>query len=187
MAQSIHKTVLFAVVLVAVSAVLPIAAFGVVTPSPRRTTALAVFGRSGGGGKKSSSPLLGEALEAYPFRFDGPRAMVSEAKAAVAFNELARLYGDEEALAMVKIFPRALVFDSSNYGPCLEAWTEQFGPEAARKMVGRNPGLLGVKPFTAREPAEASMAFSYIIAATRPLPGILAAGLLLSIATAGLH
>jgi len=133
-----------------------------------------------------SSPLLGEALEAYPFSFEGKRAMVSEQKATVAFNELARLYGDDEALAIVELFPRSLCFDSTNYAPCLEAWTEQFGLEASQGMVGRNPGLLGVKPFTAKEPAEASMFFSYIIAVTRPLPKIIAVGLILSIVTAGL-
>jgi len=134
-----------------------------------------------------SSPLLQEALDSYPYSFGDKRSATTEQKATTAFNELARLYGDEEALAMVKLEPRALAFDSSNYAPCLDAWTEQFGLEKSQAMVGRNPGLLGVKPFTAKEPAEATMFFSYIIAATRPLPKILAAGLLLSIATAGFH
>jgi len=134
-----------------------------------------------------SSPLLQEALDSYPYSFGDKRSATTEQKATTAFNELARLYGDEEALAMVKLEPRALAFDSSNYAPCLDAWTEQFGLEKSQAMVGRNPGLLGVKPFTAKEPAEATMFFSYIIAASRPLPKILAAGLLLSIATAGFH
>jgi hypothetical protein len=133
------------------------------------------------------SPLLDEALEAYPYSFEGKRAMVTQEKASAAFNELARLYGDEEALAMVKLESRVLVFNIDNYEPCLEAWTEQFGLEAAQGMVGRNPNLLAVRPTLAQKPAEDSMFFSYIIAASRPLPKILGAGLLLSIATAGMH
>jgi hypothetical protein len=97
------------------------------------------------------------------------------------------LYGDEEALQMVKILPTALCFDYRNFGPCLDAWTEQFGLEASQKMVQRNPGLLGVPPILAAEPAEATMALSYLVAVTRPLPKIIAIGGILAIATAGLR
>ena len=136
---------------------------------------------------RSRSPLVDEALEAYPYSFEGRRAMVTREQAGLTFNELARLYGDDEALTMVKLEPRVLVFNSDNYAPCLEAWTEQFGLEAAKGMVGRNPNLLAVRPSLAQKPAEDSMFFSYVIAASRPLPKILAAGLLLSIATAGMQ
>ncbi|OEU18366.1 hypothetical protein FRACYDRAFT_274757 [Fragilariopsis cylindrus CCMP1102] len=136
---------------------------------------------------RSQSPLLDEGLEAYSYKFEGRRAMVTKEKAIVAFNELARLYGDEEAVAMVKLESRVLVFNSDNYAPCLASWTEQFGLEAAQGMVGRNPNLLAIRPELAVKPAEDCMVFSYIIAASRPLPKILGAGLLLSIATAGMH
>ena len=136
---------------------------------------------------RSQSPLLDEGLEAYSYKFEGGRAMVTKEKAILAFNELARLYGDEEAVAMVKLESRVLVFNSDNYAPCLASWTEQFGLEAAQGMVGRNPNLLAIRPELAVKPAEDCMVFSYIIAASRPLPKILGAGLLLSIATAGMH
>ena len=112
--------------------------------------------------------------------------MVTQEKASLAFNELARLYGDKEALAMVKLESRVLVFNSDNYEPCLDAWTEQFGLEAAQGMVGRNPNLLAVRPSLAQKPAEDSMVFSYIIAVSRPLPKVIGVALLLSIAT-GFH
>lgn len=160
----------------------------------------AFVGRRGGGRRSNkSSPLVDEALAVYPFRFQPDKkqagapegeklyAPVTRNQATGCFNELARLYGDDEALAMVKLLPRALSFRSDFFEPCLEAWTEQFGSEAAQGMVRRNPGLLGVNPILAREPAEASMALSYVVAVTRPLPKLIAAGLLLSIATAGLR
>merc|ERR1712194_564102 len=106
---------------------------------------------------------------------------------STAFNELARLYGDQEALDIVKIEPRVFRFRSENFAPCLDEWTEQFGLEAAQAMVGRNPGLLGILPQEAKQPAEASMALSYVVGVTRPLPKIIAAVGLLAILTAGLR
>jgi len=88
---------------------------------------------------------------------------------------------------MVKLESRSLRFNKDNFGPCLEAWEEQFGLEAAQAMVGRNPGLLGVLPMQAREPAEASMFLSYVVAVTRPLPQIAVVGGLLAILTAGIR
>eukprot|EP00571_Detonula_confervacea_P011169 CAMPEP_0172310672 /NCGR_PEP_ID=MMETSP1058-20130122/12387_1 /TAXON_ID=83371 /ORGANISM="Detonula confervacea, Strain CCMP 353" /LENGTH=194 /DNA_ID=CAMNT_0013023579 /DNA_START=46 /DNA_END=630 /DNA_ORIENTATION=- len=138
--------------------------------------------------KKGSSPLLDEALAAYPFQFRPDNETTGTAKyVSQNFNELARLYGDEEALAIVKLEPSALRFPGDNFAPCLDAWTEQFGLEAAQAMVGRNPGLLGVLPKQAREPAEASMALSWVVAVTRPLPKIIAVGGLLAILTAGVR
>eukprot|EP00580_Thalassiosira_gravida_P000251 CAMPEP_0201605788 /NCGR_PEP_ID=MMETSP0492-20130828/5485_1 /ASSEMBLY_ACC=CAM_ASM_000837 /TAXON_ID=420259 /ORGANISM="Thalassiosira gravida, Strain GMp14c1" /LENGTH=191 /DNA_ID=CAMNT_0048070103 /DNA_START=44 /DNA_END=619 /DNA_ORIENTATION=+ len=136
----------------------------------------------------SSSPLLEEALSSYPYKFR-PDTDKSGTKASCSatFNELARLYGDEEALAMVKLESRSLRFNRDNFGPCLEAWEEQFGLESSQAMVGRNPGLLSVSPMQAREPAEASMFFSYVVAVTRPLPQIAVVGGLLAILTAGIR
>jgi hypothetical protein len=134
----------------------------------------------GGGNKarrgaavKPSSPLLEDALKAYPFVND------DKTKLSTNFNELARLYGDKEALEMVKIMPRVLRFNADNFEPCLESWTEQFGLEKAQGMVRRNPGLLGVRP-DQTEDADSSMYGSYFVAAIRPSPVTLAAwGLLL--------
>lgn len=157
-------------------------------------TLLHVFGR-GGNSRGKTSPLLEEALEAYPFNFQPDNkvsdkklfAPVTQKQATICFNELARLYGDEESLKMVRIQPRILSFRSDFFEPCLEAWTEQFGLEASQAMVRRNPGLLGVNPILAKEPAEASMALSYLVAVTRPLPKLIAVGGLLAIATAGIR
>lgn len=136
------------------------------------------FGLPGGaraGGKRSPppppSPRLDDALSSYPFviKSDEERAALSG-----NFNELARLYGDDEALGMVRTVPRALKFRRENFQKCLDSWTEQFGPEGARAMVARNPGLLGVRP-EQTDGAEASMAFSYVVAALRPsLPKLVA-------------
>ena len=128
--------------------------------------------------KSAQSPLVEEALREYKFTFrpdnelpgtkGRPIFSTSERQAKETFNELARLYGDEEALDMVKIQPMVLCFQSKNFEPCLDAWTEQFGLDAAKAMVNRNPGLLGVSPQLAAQPAEASMGLSYVVALTRP-------------------
>ena len=92
---------------------------------------------------------------------------------STTFNELARLYGDDEALKMVKIMPSVLRFDSKNFEGSLASWTEQFGSEKAQAMVRRNPGLLGVRP-EQTEDAESSLYGSYLVAALRPSPVALA-------------
>jgi hypothetical protein len=102
------------------------------------------------------------------------------------FSEIARLFGDEEALAMVKIFPQTLKFQNENFARSLDSWEDQFGLEAAKAMVCRNPDLPGIRP-EQTDGAEACMAFFYVIAATRPLPKIIGVALLLAILTAGLR
>jgi len=150
--------------------------------SSRMSTHLLAAGAFKRKSKSSSSPpaspLVEEALGEYKFKFrpenelpgtkGRPMIATSEKQARRTFNELARLYGDEPALEMVKIQPIVLCFQSKNFEPCLQAWTEQFGLESAQKMVNRNPGLLGVSPQLASQPAEASMALSYVVAVTRP-------------------
>ncbi len=131
-----------------------------------------------GAAAKPSSPLLEDALKGYPFVND------DKTKLSTTFNEMARLYGDEVALQMVKNMPTVLRFDPENFEPCLESWAEQFGLEKAQAMVNRNPGLLGVKP-TESEDASSSMYFSYVAAALRPSPVALAVWGVLLIALAG--
>jgi hypothetical protein len=168
------------------------------TTSTTTASAISLFNKKGSStSSKSSSPLVEEALALYPFQFrpddeplkakGRPMFAASQRQARTTFNQLAKLYGDEQALGMVKIQPMCLCFTSSNFEPCLEAWTEQFGEDAAKAMVYRNPGLLAVSPTLAKEPAEASMALSYVVAVTRPLPKFIAAGGILAILSAGLH
>ena len=157
------------------------------TVRPTKDTRLHIFGQNkpqqSTRSNKKSSPLLDDALEAYPYIFKSDE---EKASASANFNEIARLYGDEEALAMVKIQPRVLKFKRDNFVPCLESWEEQFGLESAKAMVCRNPGLLGVRP-EQTDNAEASMFFSYLVAATRPWPQIVGAGLVLAILSSGLQ
>ena len=98
--------------------------------SCRISSKLSVFG---GGAKKkttkssSSSPLVEEALSAYPYVLTDAE---KKAGCIANFNELASLYGDENALAMVKLEPKTLTFNKDNYAFQLANWEEQFGLEA---------------------------------------------------------
>jgi hypothetical protein len=90
-------------------------------------------------------------------------------KVAATFNGLAAVYGEERAIEMVKISPFVLTFDPNFFAPTFAIWSEIFGEEAALDMVSRNPGLLAVQPKDAGKNTDNTMAFSYIIAATRPI------------------
>lgn len=147
------------------------------------TTQLSLFGSRAPARTKKNSPLLDEALTSYPYKFKSDEDKLEKIE---TFNEIARLYGDKEALQMVQICPQTLKFKRQNFASCLDSWEEQFGLDAARAMVLRNPGLLGVRP-EQTDGAESSMAFSYIVAVTRPLPKIIAVGGLLAILTAGMR
>ncbi|KAJ1636290.1 hypothetical protein T492DRAFT_835377 [Pavlovales sp. CCMP2436] len=93
-----------------------------------------------------------------------------------SFKELARIYGEETAAGMVEAVPGALTFNPMNFAPTLEVFSEQFGSDAARGMIIRNPGLLVIPP---SGPSGADKAppivlpVSYIVAATRPVGGLL--------------
>lgn len=92
------------------------------------------------------------------------------------FSELSKVYGEEEALAMVKINPIVLCAQKSNFAPSLANLSENFGEESARAMVKRNPGLLFLKPygqFSAETTDTATLVFSYVVAATRPVGPLL--------------
>ncbi|CAJ1960583.1 unnamed protein product [Cylindrotheca closterium] len=70
---------------------------------------------------------------------------------------------------MVKTEPLSLAFDSSVFADTFAIWAEKFGEEETKDMVLRNPGLLSVQPVYAKKTDDSTMAFSYIIAATRPI------------------
>jgi hypothetical protein len=87
------------------------------------------------------------------------------------FKELAKVYGEANALQMVKDLPIVLAFNRKNFGPSLKEFVKTFGDEEARGMVQRNPGLLIVAPTGAGgadSVEDTAMKFSYIVAATRP-------------------
>jgi hypothetical protein len=108
---------------------------------------------------------------------------ITPEQAKKSFNELARLYGDERALGMVKAQPICLAFDSTRFSATCDAWTEVFGLEKTQEMVARNPGLLAVRPGEAAKASDSTMVFSYIVAATRPLGPVLLVTLLLAVLT----
>lgn len=94
---------------------------------------------------------------------------ITEQKAA--FIELSRVYGSTQALEMTRAVPTVLAFDKGNFAPSLVELIKIFGDDEARAMVGRNPGLLALKPYGvggAETADDLTMKFSYIISATRP-------------------
>lgn len=94
------------------------------------------------------------------------------------FQELASVYGGEEALQMTKDLPPVLGFNKANFKPTYAEFSNIFGAEEAKEMVMRNPGLLAVKPEDAATSDDQTMQFSYIVAATRPAGPVLLYGTL---------
>ena len=90
-------------------------------------------------------------------------------KLRATFDALVPLYGEENALNMVKIQPGVLAFNKENFRPSLEAFGEKFGVEEAKAMVLRNPGLLSVKPANAASADDLTMQLSYVVEVTRPI------------------
>lgn len=101
---------------------------------------------------------------------------ISDKDALASFDELAKLYGAEEALGMVKTMPIILAFNRKEFAGCRKEWKEIFGDEESKAMVIRNPGLLAVRAFEAGKATDQTMTFSYIVAATRPAGAFLLAG-----------
>jgi len=82
---------------------------------------------------------------------------------------MAAVYGEERAIEMVKINPFYLTFDPKAFASTFAIWSDIFGEEETKDMVSRNPGLLAIQPKDAGTNTDNTMAFSYIIAATRPI------------------
>ena len=94
---------------------------------------------------------------------------VQDEKLRATFNTVAKLYGEENALKMVKIQPGILAFNKDNMAASLDAFAENFGLEEAKEMVIRNPGLLSVKPANAEGADDLTMQLSYVVEFTRPI------------------
>lgn len=168
-------------------------AFAPAVLKPTSTTTLHLFQSTK---KKSppSSPLANEAIQIYKskypgtgtptkFFFDGwgmPESYSApesnellftarDDKLRATFDAIGRLYGEENALKMVKIQPGVLAFNSENFAPSLDAFGEKFGVEEAKEMVIRNPGLLSVKPANAASADDLTMQLSYVVEITRPI------------------
>lgn len=94
---------------------------------------------------------------------------MKQKEVAATFNAMAAVYGGERALEMVKTFPFCLSFDPKSFAPTFAIWSEIFGEEETKDMVSRNPGLLAIQAKDAGINTDNTMAFSYIVAATRPL------------------
>lgn len=93
----------------------------------------------------------------------------SEAEVAKTFNGLSAVYGEERAIEMVKLFPVCMSFDPNAFAATFAIWKDIFGEEETKDMVSRNPGLLAVQPKDAGKNTDNTMAFSYIVAFTRPI------------------
>jgi len=117
--------------------------------------------------KKSSSTSTNKRI------FD-----IDDKQQRAAFQELARIYGQEVALQMTRDLPSILAFNRKNFKPSLQEFSNIFGTEEAKEMVARNPGLLAVSPAKAAESDDQTMQFSYIVAKTRPLGAVLLYGTL---------
>lgn len=103
---------------------------------------------------------------------------IKENKLRTTFNAIAKLYGEENALKMVKIQPGVLAFNSDNFARSLDAFGEKFGIDEAKEMVIRNPGLLSVKPANAADADDLTMQLSYVVDFTRPIGAAGPVGLL---------
>jgi len=111
------------------------------------------------------TPIYKSSPDEAGFRFTD----LTEIEIINNFSALAAVYGEERSIEMVKIFPLSLSFDSKIFSETFEVWSEIYGKEEAMDMVSRNPGLLAVEPKDAPSSTDQTMAFSYIIAVTRPI------------------
>eukprot|EP00903_Cladosiphon_okamuranus_P017829 g16408.t1 len=103
-----------------------------------------------------------------------------EKRAAGTFAEMCKVYGEDNAVQMVKNSPSCLGYDASMFQATFEAFSEVFGEEETKGMVTRNPNLLAVRPTGfggAINAKNDTMQMSYVIAATRPLGPVLLWGL----------
>jgi hypothetical protein len=85
--------------------------------SKSTTSQLSLFGSRTPVRTTKNSPLLDEALTSYPYQFKSDQDKLEKTQ---TFNEIARLYGDKEALQMVQICPQTLKFKRQNFAPCLD-------------------------------------------------------------------
>lgn len=132
----------------------------------------------------ASSVLAEEALACYPYEFRSDDSTkkrtimdITRKQALTAFHELARLYGPERSVELIKGQP--LVLASANVGDfeaSYKVWCDVFGVGPTQAMVARNPGLLLVKPKMAEADAFGAMGWSYVLWATRPIASKLALG-----------
>jgi hypothetical protein len=63
---------------------------------------------------------------------------MSEPQVRSSFEDLAKVYGEEPALDMVKAMPVVLTFNSKNFAPALKGFADTFGEEESKAMVSRN-------------------------------------------------
>jgi len=85
-----------------------------------------------------------------------------------AFTDLAKVYGDDSALKMIKDDPILLGYNSKFFAPSHEEFAKTFGKEESLAMVKRNPGLLSLPPAEAAKAADSTMQLSYIVGVTKP-------------------
>jgi len=128
----------------------------------------------------NSREATAEAVSIYTAKFGQNGRSQSEAALSRTFQEISRVYGPDNALDMVKIWPNALNCDSKNFKPVFDIYAEKFGEEETIAMLKRNPNLLGCRAEgpNSVEAGDDVMVMSYIIAFTRPAGSFLLALLL---------
>mmetsp|Transcript_26580 Transcript_26580/g.37441 ORF Transcript_26580/g.37441 Transcript_26580/m.37441 type:complete len:202 (-) Transcript_26580:59-664(-) len=159
---------LCAVFATSVSAFAPPVAGGV------KSSQLNLFGKAKGG-SSASSKLADDALAVYDQTYTKRTGTgetffdADDNTLKASFNILAKLYGEEAALGMVKNQPAILAYKSANFEPSLAEFGNIFGEEEAKGMVMRNPNLLSVSPTQAATSDNLTMQLSYVVSVTRPL------------------
>eukprot|EP00633_Aureoumbra_lagunensis_P011048 CAMPEP_0197329038 /NCGR_PEP_ID=MMETSP0892-20130614/5377_1 /TAXON_ID=44058 ORGANISM="Aureoumbra lagunensis, Strain CCMP1510" /NCGR_SAMPLE_ID=MMETSP0892 /ASSEMBLY_ACC=CAM_ASM_000538 /LENGTH=202 /DNA_ID=CAMNT_0042825435 /DNA_START=2298 /DNA_END=2906 /DNA_ORIENTATION=+ len=106
----------------------------------------------------------------------GSYFFVEEKRRKSTFQVLAKIYGTDVALEMVRRNPSCLAYDSRNFSPSLAKFAETFGQEESKAMMLRNPNLLAVPPEgyqSAEKAGKETLYLSYVVEATRPLGPIL--------------
>lgn len=144
----------------------------------------------GGGGKAPAAPrgaskeATDNAIAAYNKKWGkarpGTRYSRTEAELSSAFNQIAAVYGEDNATKMVDAVPDCLSYNPANFKPSFDAFVEALGEDDAKGMVTRNPNLLAVPPTGyggADKTGKDALYLSYVIAATRPLGPVLLATL----------
>ena len=138
------------------------------------------------GNKGPTSSLASEAVSIYLTKLkpkEGTFVDRSEEELKVCFQELSEIFGQDDAMDMVKRGPKVLASYPSVFKESMEEYSKIFGEEEAKAMVKRNTGLLFVQPVDARDVDDTTMKMSYVIAFFQPLGPYWLYGMLALLAT----
>ena len=129
-----------------------------------------------GGGKKTAvsnvdKEATATALDLYLKIYKNKACNKGEDVLTRTFSEMCKVYGTDNALSMVKTWPRVLNCDYQNFAPVFDIYVEKFGYDESMGMLLRNPNLLGCRPTgpnNATTAGKDQLYLSYVVAFTRP-------------------